>query len=347
MPLGAISDCQEVARRTKQPFMGIKAVPGTLAFLISFLSIGCGNGDTAGNASLVVMDSSITSNQCVLSVRIDQPASIDSAAIVLDYTGIDGSFGDRGNARCRNLADGATSTQALNRCDATCEKGEHRDIYLSFTIGELSDGLLLDTPADIAECLFEGDAESLQELSAEVHLWNATGDLVQDRPVALHVRCDGWPATTTTSSTTTTLPCDEDGCQAGDIIPVEFFLDDAVELGSLQFEVRFGSDVGAFDQYETASIRCALPAGANALYATNQYPRADDPACSNCQRQLNVGFVFQSPYTGPGRLLTCEFVIGSRAPGTEDFEITLVESSNPQVEPVRPFPSVSVRLPDL
>src|SRR6185369_11168478 len=99
-----------------------------------------------------------------------------------------------------------------------------------------------------------------------------------------------------------------DGCSAGDIIPITLRLDDDVEIGSLQLSIRYPGSIGAFDQYPTPSIKCSMPSDVNALYATYQAPRIEEP-CDGCERTLNVGFAIPSGYTGPGTLLTCNFVV--------------------------------------
>lgn len=136
-----------------------------------------------------------------------------------------------------------------------------------------------------------------------------------------------WANTTTTSTTTSTLACPEDGCDAGDVIPVQLWLDDPVTLGALQFDVKFSASAGAFDQYDGPAARCTKNPAVNVLYATHQAPLLDDPDRGGDCTRLGVGFCCGSGFTGRVRLLTCDFVVGERSPTQSDFIISIVDAS--------------------
>jgi hypothetical protein len=322
----------------------VSTLPAILALLLN----ACSDGEGESGGASVIFDSAISSNQCVATLRVDGTGTINIATIILDYTSVDGGFGEAGeNVRCRNLVRDATRSVALNRCDDDCSQGEHREVYIDFAMGQSEDDLVLDAPADIAECLFEGDAESLDRIGARVFFSTKPEGSVPQETIALRVRCDGWPhTTTTTSSSTTTMPCAGETCEEGDVIPVEFRLESPVSLGSLQLNVEFSSTVGAFDQTATPAARCRVAPAFNGLYATRQSPHIDDPECAPCERLLVIGFAFGAGYDGPGTLLTCDFVVGSRLPEASDFEITVVEATDTNFgQPVEPPPVISIRLP--
>ena len=108
--------------------------------------------------------------------------------------------------------------------------------------------------------------------------------------------------------------------------------------------IDFPSAAGAFDQFATPAVRCTPAPGLNALYATNQYPRMDDPSCGPCERRLAVGFAFGDGYAGPGRLLTCDFRVGERSPRVGDFSLTVVDAVTVNgLDPIVPPPRLSVR----
>ena len=194
------------------------------------------------------------------------------------------------------------------------------------------------------ECLFEGDGSTLADLGGTGYLWGPFFAEIEEVPFDVRVECDGWPSTTTTtSSTSTTLPCDGSECGTGDVISVQLWLEDERELGSMQFDVVFSSLVGAFDQHNPGNVKCSLGTGVNALFATNQVPRIDDPTCVECERRFTAGFVFTNGHTGPGRLASCDFVIGTQAPEVSDFSINLVEAVDVNLMPIEPLPGISIR----
>ncbi|HXC51741.1 MAG TPA: hypothetical protein VN634_12695 [Candidatus Limnocylindrales bacterium] len=305
---------------------------------------GCGDGGGgSGNAPSVELDTPITSDRCVVTISYPAEADVDLADINFDYSGVTGNFGERGSARCRGLAQGATRTAAINGCDDVCAQGEHRELYLSFAMGQSLDDLSLHTPADLFECLFEGDGSTLTSLPGSIHLTGPAFADINAVSADVHVACNGWPSTTTTTvTTTTTLPCEGSECSAGDVAPVQIWLDDAVQLGALQFDIVFSGAVGRFDEFHAGSVKCSLGTGVNALFATNQIPPIDDATCIDCERRLSAAFAFGAGYTGPGRLMTCDFIVGEHSPVAGDFSINVVDASTPDGQQTA-FPAVSVR----
>jgi hypothetical protein len=310
---------------------------------------GCGDGDRGdrNEAWNVRLDSSVTSTRCLVTIGYLDRFAIDLADLTVDYSGADGDFGPaRYAARCRSLAKDATRTVAFNECEsAACLPGERRFLRLGLGFGQDEDELVLETPADLFECEFEGDGASLASLSGAVQMSGPGLQTFDSGPVEVRVECDGWRnSTTTTTSTTSTLPCAGGPCEEGDLLPIQIWLDDAVTLGALQFDVGFPSEVGAFDQYPAAkAVRCALHPGVDGLFATNQVPRIDDPACQGCRRRLAVGFAFGAGHRGPGPLATCDFLVGARAPTVEDFTLEMRDVASPDGVPMNPIPGVSLR----
>jgi len=307
----------------------------------------CGEGGGGGQSLAVRMESNATSGQCVVTIGYAAQGVADIADMALDYSEVEGSFGANGrDARCRSLIDGATRVDTLNRCsDAACEQGGHRDLYLVFAMGESYDDLTLETPADLFECLFEGDGETLSNLTGRIEVTGPGFTTHDTGAVEVRVNCDGWPNTTTTTSTTTTslLPCGGESCEAGEVIPIQIWLDDAVTLGALQLNIDFSSLVGGFDQHATTAAKCTLHPGVNALFATNQTPRIDDPDCDACQRRLVVAMVFGAGYTGPGPLMNCRFVVGQQPPTAADISLQIVEATTVWIDPIDPLPGISLR----
>jgi hypothetical protein len=306
---------------------------------------GCGSGDAVSANPAIVVDDSITSGQCVVTVSYPAEAVVDLASVGFDYSDVVGNFGERGvHARCRSLVDGATRVTTVNTCDETCAQGERRRLYLDFAMGQALDDLVTHTPADLFECLFEGDGATLVELAGAPSLSGPFFEEIEEVPLEIRVECDGWPnATSTTSTTSTTLPCGGSGCEEGDRISLELWLDDEIELGSIQFDVTFSSRVGVFDQFTPGNVKCSLGAGVNALFATNQVPRIDDATCMDCERRFTAGFVFGNGYTGPGKLASCDFVVGPEVPAAADFSVEIVDVADIHVMPIDPPPGVSLR----
>jgi hypothetical protein len=326
----------------------------TLLFIsmLATVSSGCAEGDGQGASSPEVqLETSGDSDQCVVTIAYGGNARVDAIDLTFDYSEVDGDFGEaQYGTRCRSVAKGVTRTTAFNRCDDTCAAGEHRELYLSLSIGQPLDDTVLETPADLFECLFRGDSATLAGLDSQLLMWGSNFEtLAIDAPLTLDVSCDGWPdSTTTTSITTTTFSCQNEEC-SGEIVPVGLRLDDAVSVGSLQVDVEVPAEVGAFEQFATtAALRCRLADGINALYANNQVPRFDDASCDGCTRRATFGFVFPGAgLTGPADLITCDFVVGSRLPELADLPVTIADASSPTLEPMVPPPSVSVVLPSL
>ena len=77
----------------------------------------CGGGGTASSAPAVVVDDSITSSHCVLTVSYPAEAVVDFGEMRFDYTDVVGNFGESGHgARCRGLVEDATRFEAVNNC---------------------------------------------------------------------------------------------------------------------------------------------------------------------------------------------------------------------------------------
>lgn len=271
-------------------------------------------------------------------------AVVDSAELVLDYTHTNGDFGGpRYDARCRSLVDETTEFVAFNRCPDSCDDGANRELYLRFGTGQTSDDLVFRPPGDVFECLFRGAGETLSGLTSVLRLYDVALNPIPNTGVEVRVECDGWPnPTTTTISSTTTLTCSEPECEQPNTT-FQFWLDDAVTLGSLQFDVYFPKAVGAFVHFNRSNVRCDLAPGVNALFATNQGDRLDGSNPNPDEQRLTVGFIFTRGHTGPGKLLTCDFAVGERPPTAGDFLVRVADASTPTVDSVIPLPTVSIR----
>lgn len=130
------------------------------------------------------------------------------------------------------------------------------------------------------------------------------------------------PVTTTTSTTTTTLA-------GGATSILTFTLDDAVNLGALQFDVGYANAAGNFIA-GALGPDCTTNGGVGGFGAYN-----DNTASS----VASVGLISLAGFTGPMDVATCRF---DGAPLAGDFTITVTDASDPLTNPVSPLPAVSI-----
>jgi hypothetical protein len=320
-----------------------RGVPAFLCCLV-LLVAGCGNGgEGTSGAANVVMDDTITSDRCVVTFGYAGERDVDIVDIRIHYTDVIGDFGPAlYEARCRGLVDAATRVTTFNTCEDSCAQGEERSLFLSLSMGQSSDDVVLRTPASMFECYFEGDGATLERLTGEMWLSDRAPSNEAVASFDASIECDGWPSTTTTtsSSTTSTLPCDGGPCEPGAVLPLEFWLDDDVEMGSLQITVTFPAMAGEFDRNQTpSSMNCTPDPAVNGLYATNQDIATEGVTTLDAR----LAWVFVPSLSGPHRLLTCDFVVGDESPARDDFSITVIDASDPSGQLVEPAPGVSIR----
>jgi hypothetical protein len=182
-------------------------------------------------------------------------------------------------------------------------------------------------PVDIARCDWTGNLPSPVPGDFAVTVTDQSRPDFSPASATVAVRdvtcaCSG-PATTTT----TTLP------EVGDPYLVAFDLEDSVTLGALQFEVDYGGAGGTFAGvgYDVA---CESPLTADGAFVSiNEVGSL----------ALLIGaFVSLDGFTGPTTVATCTFLRPDTPPVPEDFVITTVDASEPNLAPVFPLPTVGV-----
>jgi hypothetical protein len=229
------------------------------------------------------------------------------------YAGLTGGFAGAGNtASCQRLAG---DFAAFNDVEA---ESRLASAFIS------SSGLT--GPVDVATCDYTGALPIPEPSDFVIQITDQTRpDLTPGNATVAVTAVDCTCTTGTTSTTTTTIP-------AGDLYDIEFSLDDAVTVGSLQLEIDYSSADGSFVGEELA-VSCTSPLTAGGALVSFY----DVPGGS----QLNFAAIDDTGFTGPTVLADCEFA-GATAPTAGEFTITVIDANEPDFTPIDPAPAISV-----
>jgi hypothetical protein len=268
---------------------------------------------------------SVTSTETLGSLQFDTDYSGDPGG---------GSFeGSGAGVNCTALAGDFT---AFNDVDASSRLSTATISTAGFT-----------GPTDVTECNFQTSNAALAPgdfaitvTDASDPAFNPVNPTVEITSVDCVCTGGGSSTTTTAGATTTTIvTTTTTGGGTTTTIPgggggfnIEFSLDDAVTLGALQFAVDYsgatGEFVGAADM-----VACTSPLSAGGAFVTFN----DEDATTN----LNFAAVALAGFTGPTIVANCEWA-SAAAPAPGDFAISVVDASDPALNPVVPLPVVSV-----
>lgn len=128
-----------------------------------------------------------------------------------------------------------------------------------------------------------------------------------------------------TSTTTTTLPVIIQNCT------LTFRMTTAVTVGSMQWETDYSDAPGRMRGLGSA-VRCnSLVAGALSSFSDNDNAEV-----------LTAGLVSLAGATGPLDLAECKFD-ATGTPVLSDFDITVVQARDPDVNPIEPLPAVILK----
>lgn len=131
--------------------------------------------------------------------------------------------------------------------------------------------------------------------------------------------------TTTTSTTSTTIPLRWD-CN------LVFRLNDDSSVGALQWDTAYDSAPGQFVG-SAGDVDCAaLPGAGDVIFSAND---------KEGQKVLTIGMTGVEGFTGPVDIAQCRFK-ASTVPVAEDYDITVVDASDPEGTPIFPLPPVTL-----
>jgi hypothetical protein len=275
-----------------------------------------GSGDASGGAG---GELSSVDTSCTLRVRYLDSTPVDWLMVGIDYSDVDGSFGEPGRATaCRAVPRDVQTALLTNWCPDDCGEGDGRFLQLELFTGQANDGQEIVGPVDVVRCDFRGDPATLEHAIVD-RSYSTTNNGTDDNPeIELIADCDGAADTTTTtstSSTTSTTVCDGSDCDV-ETLSLELNLDSDLSLQSLQVDVTFPCSAGEFEhlvpEYPwviSDVFRCDRGDLDVELWATAEHTtNADDPAL--CSRKATFGVITTGSADGPGTLLRCPFRAG-------------------------------------
>jgi hypothetical protein len=145
-----------------------------------------------------------------------------------------------------------------------------------------------------------------------------------------NVNCTG--TTTTSSTTTTTFGGTTTTLGPGAPMPctVEFNLDDAVALGSLQYDVDYLNAPGEFDG-NALTVQCQN-------LVPNAFPSSQD---NEGLRMLTTAIISLAGFTGPMPVTRCDFSADT-IPVDSDFQVIVTDAADTSIVKLNPFPAMSV-----
>ena len=136
---------------------------------------------------------------------------------------------------------------------------------------------------------------------------------------------DSSTTTTTSLSTTTTLPIVTETCT------IRYRMTTGITVGSMQWETDYSAAPGVI-RGSGSSTRCTnITPGALAAFDDNDQTKT-----------LSAGLVSLTGFTGPVDLVECKFDAFDDVQAS-DFDITVIEATDLDIEPIVPLPSVIVQ----
>ncbi len=335
----------------------LAATAAATLIVTSLLVSSCGDESTSGSPS----DGPVLGEgvACDVTFGVTNDVDFRSVQLDVDYHRAPGGFvGEAASVRCSRLVRSAYLV-ATNQCDPErgCRAGRNRTLRLGLVIGQG----VIDAPAGIAKCRFEGKAAlRAGDLRVDLREFGVT-EPRQSRPVAAvtGIECSETDGTVTTSTTSTTLSdCGEGGCEAGEFcldglcVPtsryeIDFTLTDAVEFGALQLLIaynwRAGSIVG-----ENVATQCHANPSLHGLAGFNDWvpdgggvpvPSHESFADAQFAAAIVTG---ASGERGPVKLFTCLFQSFGAIPSADEFRVWVVDAADITLNPIVPPPTVAV-----
>ena len=239
--------------------------------------------------------------------------------------------------------------------DEHCSEGPGPKLYISVNGGRRE----IVGPRDILRCRYEANRRPTVD-DFTVILKDASDGMLDDVDADFgitDITCktpDGI-STTTTSSTSTTLDCHEvvcgDGercvggaCVADNLYELEFSLLDDVTLGAIlilaDYDCAIGDVLGDNDATECEADP-KLPVASS---FNDEKPDAEQCGGGSDGR-LHAGFITLNGVDGPATLFRCRFrAADGYVPVPEDFVISILDVSYPDLRPVVPPPEIGVTL---
>jgi hypothetical protein len=253
-----------------------------------------------------------------------------------DYSGDPGGGSFEGSGAGVNCTALAGDFTAFNDIDASSTLSTATISTAGFT-----------GPIDVTECNYQTSNAALAPADFAVTVTDASApDFTPLTPTVeiSSVNCvctGGGSSTTTTAGGTTTTSVTTTSVVGGSTTTtlaggggfnIEFTVDDANTYGALQWVADYsgagGDFVGMADM-----VACTSPLSAGGAFVTFN----DEDATMN----LNFAAVALAGFAGPTVVANCEFASAAEpAPG--DFVITVVDASDPSLNPIDPLPGVSV-----
>jgi hypothetical protein len=142
----------------------------------------------------------------------------------------------------------------------------------------------------------------------------------------------GMPTTTSTTTTSTTTSTTVIGVTPSQF-DISFDVDDAGNYGALQYNVDYTAAPGGFNGSADMVSCTAGAAIAGSIVTFND----DEGALT-----LRTGIISLAGFAGPANLAVCTFDSTGATPVAGDFAITVVDASDPGLNPIAPLPSVSI-----
>jgi hypothetical protein len=336
---------------------------GALALTLAGVLGGCNNGDGGGgglvrlffgingegNCTQVIVD--VNLDDADATIARDGDGEVQCViADALDDAGCDITFTEFENGDLRAIISG---------CDIPAVAGLFSCLFEDVDISELQ-----DTASAQCSCVQEGcdenppvcislddDPESCEDCDNGIDDDDNGFEDCDDPNCRNAPECSGTSTTsttsttvtvdttTTTNTTSTTVTTTTTNTQPEFNCTVIFRLADDVTLGSLQYEADYGNAPGEFlgqgGQVECASlVQDSVP-------AFNDCDTAACPDFATKEEVLVSGIISVDGYTGPLNLAECTFR-ADIAPVAGDFQITVIEASDPDLNLISPLPDVVI-----
>ena len=338
---------------------------GALALTLAGVLGGCNNGDGGGGGGLIRLFFGINGQgnctQVIVDVNLDDAdATIardesDEVQCVLsdalDDAGCDITFTEFENGDLRAVISGCTIPEVA---------GLFSCLFVDVDISELQ-----DTASAQCSCVNEGcdenppvcislddDPRSCEDCDNGIDDDDNGLEDCEDPNCVNAPECTGTSTTSTTSTTvtvdtttttnttsttvttTTTVTLDQFNCN------VIFRLADDLTLGSLQYEVDYGNAPGEF-LGQGGQVECSDLIDVDVLASFNDCDTASCPDFATKEEVLVSGIISVDGYEGPLNLAECTFRADVE-PVAGDFQITVIEASDPDLNEISPLPDVII-----
>ena len=291
--------------------------------------------------------------ECDVTFGVAESGAFHEVRFHVDFAAAPGRFrGDGSEVQCLRVIP-PTVVVARNHLGDRTPRSEltvsvaHADLAKQFAV-----------PADIVRCVFDADSQpAVGDFSVE-QSENGDGHSVQVAVSKVACRSLGTTTSSMTSSTTNTVedPClgidcpQGQACFAGtcdtrDRYEIDFTLADDVLAGALQFDVDVSGAPGVFSFGDATQARCTRNPNLRGGFESTHRCASPDH-CTDVDGHVDGSIVVAETsivgMQGPVRVTTCEFQSDGATPQPDDFEIDIVDASDPHTIPIVPIPSVVV-----